>query len=300
MQSIQLNQKVRLSRICAGMWHIDRWNFSVQMLDTYIRTALELGITSFDHADIYGDYENERQFGLVLKESSSLRNNIRIVTKCGIVPITKKYPERTVKIYDTSAEYIRKSVENSLKNFQTDYIDLLLLHRPDPLAQPEEIGSIIEQLYNEGKILSFGVSNYSPSQIDLIQASSKLKISVNQIEFSPLHSQALTDGNLDYLLQHKITPMAWSPFASGKLFDDSNPQASRIKQILRNLDYGNKGQDDDILALAWILRHPSGIIPVIGTSKTERLKRLASACDIDLSRADWFAVYQAILGNPVP
>ncbi len=256
--------------------------------------CISVGITSFDHADIYGGYTTENDFGKAFANSDIERESIQLISKCGIQYLSDSRSNK-VKHYNYNKDYIIWSVETSLKHLQTDYLDLLLLHRPSPLMQVDEISEAVDTLKTAGKINAFGVSNFSNSQTDLI--ASKVKIDVNQIEFSLTHHDAMHDGTLDYMQTRSICPMAWSPL--GAVFREDNAQTRRIhKQLGELMDKYNATEDQ--LLLAWILKHPSGIHPVVGTTNTTRLKQAALAADIELELEDWFLILVACQGHKVP
>jgi len=287
--------KIPFSKIIAGTMTWGAWgrNCSTSQMIELMNTCLENGITSFDHADIYGDYTTEEAFGKAFGESQIKRNQIQLISKCGIQMISEKR-SNSIKHYEYSKEYIIASAEQSLKNLQTDYLDLLLLHRPSPLMQPDEIAEAVEKLKIEGKILDFGVSNFTPSQSNLIET--KTKINYNQIEFSITHLEPMLDGSLDHMQANRITPMCWSPL--GTVFRNDNEQSQRILKVTNELA-AKYGAPNDILFLAWILKHPAGILPVCGTSDKNRLAQLMKATTIEMELQDWFMLWTASTGNPV-
>ena len=257
--------------------------------------CVENDIHTFDHADIYGDYSTEADFGHAFAESGIDRNNIELISKCGIQYLGKSRPELKVKHYNYTKEYIIWSAENSLKHLKTDYLDLLLLHRPSPLMQPEVIAEAVSILKKEGKIKSFGVSNFTPNQTDLLNK--YVGVDVNQIEFSLTQHTAMHDGTLDHMTLNNIQPMSWSPL--GYVFKEDTEQTRRIhKQLGALLDKYNATEDQ--LLLAWILKHPSNIIPVVGTTTKKRLKDAYAATKIDLEMEDWFLILVAYQGHKVP
>lgn len=258
-----------------------------------INICIENKITTFDHADIYGDYTTESQFGKAFGESQINRDRLQLISKCGIQHTNGR--ANTIKHYDYSKEYIIWSVENSLKNLQTDYLDVLLLHRPSPLMVADEIAEAVEQLKKEGKIKSFGLSNFTSSQTDLIR--SKTEVSFNQIQFSATHHQAMLDGSLDYMQLHNITPMSWNPL--GTVFREDIEQTRRLKKLLVNL-VEKYGVGSDTILLAWVLKHPSQIHPVAGTVNIARIQALMKAVELDLDTIDWFAIWTESMGNKVP
>jgi predicted oxidoreductase len=251
-------------------------------------------ITTFDHADIYGDYTTEARFGEAFKSSGIERDSIQLISKCGIQLQTDNRKNK-VKHYNYSKDYIICSVEESLKHLNTEYLDLLLLHRPSPLMVAEEIAEAITTLKKDGKIRDFGVSNFTNSQMDMIGL--RIDIDVNQIEFSLTEHSALFDGTLDYMKTCGITPMAWSPL--GSVFKEDNEQTRRIHKQLGNLMDKYNATEDQLL-LAWILKHPAGIHPVLGTTTKARLTQSAQAAKINLDLEDWFLILEASQGHEVP
>ncbi|WP_281227452.1 aldo/keto reductase [Flavobacterium aquiphilum] len=288
--------KIPFSKIIAGTmtWGVWGKNCTTSQMIELMNTCLENGITSFDHADIYGGYTTEEAFGKAFGESQINRNQIQLISKCGIQMISEKR-SNSIKHYEYSKAYIIASAEQSLKNLQTDYLDLLLLHRPSPLMQPDEIAEAVEKLKIEGKILDFGVSNFTPSQSNLIET--KTKINYNQIEFSITHLEPMLDGSLDHMQANRITPMCWSPL--GTVFRNDNEQSQRILKVTNELA-AKYDVPNDIILLAWILKHPAGILPVCGTSDKNRLTQLMNATTIEMELQDWFMLWTASTGNNVP
>ncbi len=267
---------------------------STQMIDM-MHHCLSQGITTFDHADIYGDYTTEGDFGTAFAKANIDRSTIQLISKCGIQYTGNSRPENHVKHYEYTAKYIIWSAERSLKLLQTEYLDLLLLHRPSPLMHAEEVQKAVEQLKAQGKILDFGVSNFTPSQSDLI--ATKSPIMVNQIEFSLTQHSAMHDGSLDHMQTNGITPMSWSPL--GSVFREDTPQTQRIKVLLRTLT-GKYNATEDQLLLAWIMQHPAGVHPVIGTTSKDRITNAVKAASITLELQDWFALLIESQGHKVP
>ncbi|PKB16839.1 aldo/keto reductase family oxidoreductase [Flavobacterium sp. 5] len=288
--------KIPFSKIIAGTmtWGIWGKNCSTEQMIKLMNSCLENGISSFDHADIYGGYTTEKDFGKAFGESKIDRNAIQLISKCGIQMVSENRTN-TIKHYEYSKDYIIASAEQSLKHLQTDYLDLLLLHRPSPLMQADEIAEAIEKLTTTGKILDFGVSNFTPSQCNLVET--KTKINYNQIEFSITHLESMLDGSLDHMQTNRITPMCWSPL--GTVFRKDNEQSQRIQKVANEL--ASKYEvSNDIILLAWILKHPSGILPVCGTSDQKRLAHLMQATTIEIELEDWFSLWTASTGNDVP
>lgn len=283
------------SRIISGAW---RWGkLSSRDWEDLIGQALDCSITTFDHADIYGDYGCEARFGEVLKKQPSLRRQLQIITKCGIKLVSQARPMHRIKHYDTSAEHIRWSVDNSLKNFHTDYVDLLLLHRPDPFMNPEEVAEAFTQLLQQGKVLHFGVSNFTPAQVEMLQSFLDVPLVTNQIELSLFRHQALFDGSLDVMMKYRMLPMAWSPLGGGKFF--TSPETVKTTaDMLHELSEKYQCTESQLL-LAWLLRHPSGIYPIVGTTQPDRLSEASGALNVALDRQDWFAMLRAVTGKDV-
>ncbi len=288
--------KTPFSKIIAGTmtWGIWGKNLNTSAMIEMMHCCLENGIATFDHADIYGGYTTETAFGKAFTKSGIDRKKMQLISKCGI-QYQSDNRNTKIKHYDYSKSYIIWSVEQSLKNLQTDYLDLLLLHRPSPLMQADEIAEAIVQLKNEGKILDFGVSNFTPMQTDLIQ--SKIKVNYNQIQFSATHLNAMLDGSLDYMQIHKIKPMAWNPL--GSVFKGDEEQANRVRTLATSLALKYE-TTIDVLLLAWILKHPSGILPVCGTTDKSRIAQLMQATTINFDLQDWFAIWVESTGNKVP
>lgn len=288
--------KTPFSKIIAGTmtWGVWGKNLDKNQMIHLINSCLESGITTFDHADIYGGYTTEASFGKAFGESRIEREKIRMISKCGIQLLSENRNTK-IKHYDYSKWHIIESVENSLKNLKTEYLDLLLLHRPSPLMQVDEIVEAIEKLKTEGKILDFGVSNFTPIQTDLIQT--QIQINYNQIEFSVTQFDAMLNGSLDHMQANGITPMCWRPL--GTIFKNSNEKSIRIKALAAQLSL-KYNAEIDLLALAWILKHPAGILPVCGTADETRIRNLMKATTIELELEDWFAFWTESAGKEVP
>lgn len=287
------------SPVVAGTMNWGQWGsrFSTSAYLELIEQCIAENITTFDHADIYGHYTTEEEFGKALALKPSLRQKIQLITKCGIKMVAPNRPSHTIKSYDTSKEHIIYSVENSLHNLHTDFIDLLLIHRPDPLMDPDEIAGAFQQLKDQGKVLQFGVSNFTPSQTDML--SNRFPVSVNQLEISILHLHPFVNGSLDQCLEKRIIPMAWSPLGGGSLFN--NPEDDRKKRILAAAEIlsAKYNTTPDQLLLSWLFLHPSGILPVMGTTKIERLKAAMAAVSIKITREEWFMLWRASTGHEV-
>lgn len=288
---------IQLSPIIAGVMNWGIWdkNLNTKEFTHLINLFIENGITTFDHADIYGGYTTEAAFGKALSESKIDRKKIQLITKCGIQYTSENRPNNWIKHYEYSKDYIIWSAENSLKNLQTDYLDVLLLHRPSPLMQADEIAEAVSKLKADGKILSFGVSNFTSSQTELLRQ--KTEISFNQVQFSATHHEAMLDGSFDYMQIHNIKPMAWNPL--GTVFRENTDQTFRLRQLLAKL-VEKYHIGSDIILLAWIMQHPAGISPVAGTVNSGRIQQLMKAKSLVLDKQDWFAIWTESMGNKVP
>lgn len=275
-------------------WGVWGKNCTTKEMIELMNSCLESGIATFDHADIYGGYTTESDFGNAFAESKIDRQSIQLISKCGIQMVTENRTN-SIKHYAYSKDYIVWSAEQSLRHLKTDYLDLLLLHRPSPLMKADEIAEAVEKLKMDGKILDFGVSNFTPSQSNLIET--KTKINYNQIEFSITHLEPMLDGSLDHMTSNRIAPMCWSPL--GTVFRKDNEQSERIKKVTNELS-SKYNVSDDIILLAWILKHPSGILPVCGTSDKKRIANLMQATTIEMELQDWFSLWTASIGNEVP
>lgn len=287
---------LQLSPIVAGLWRLGDWNLDVAQRVRWIEQALELGITSFDHADIYGNYGAERLFGEALAAAPSLRERMQLVTKCGIRLCSPRLPYR-INHYDTSAGYVRAQVEQSLRNLHTDRLDLVLIHRPDYLMDADALAATFAALTREGKVRHWGVSNHSASQFALLQARHPLL--TNQLELSPLQMAALDDGTLDQAQQLGLRPMIWSPLGGGRLFTGEDAQAVRVREEM-NAIAARLGISLATLAFAWVLRHPSRPHPITGSGRIAGLRDAVAALDVQLEAEDWYAIWTASKGHPVP
>jgi predicted oxidoreductase len=275
-------------------WGVWDKNLSTSEMESTINICLENKITTFDHADIYGAYTTEASFGKAFASSKIARESLQFISKCGIQYVCENR-NNTIKHYDYSKDYIIWSVENSLKNLQTDYLDVLLLHRPSPLMQADEIAEAVTKLKSEGKIIDFGVSNFTASQTELIRQ--KTEISYNQIQFSATNFEPMIDGSLDYMQINTIQPMSWNPL--GTVFREDNEQTRRLKKLLASL-VSKYHFGADTLLLAWILNHPAKVIPVAGTVNVARIQQLMKATQLELEKEDWFAIWTESMGNKVP
>jgi predicted oxidoreductase len=276
---------------------MDSWQQTTEQRLAWIESCLELGITSMDHADIYGGYEVQKLFGQALALKPSLRSQLQIVSKAGISLLSEKFPQRRVKHYDSSGAHLIASAEQSLRDLRTDYLDVLLIHRPDPLSDWQEIAHAFEQLRASGKVLAFGVSNFSAEQFSALAA--HIPLITNQIEFSPLQTDALHDGTLLQAQRLQARPMIWSPLAGGALLKPSSERSTRVYAALEDVA---KELETSVAtaAYAWVLRHPSTPLVVTGTQHPQRLAEAVNATTLVLSREQWTHVWEASMGHPVP
>lgn len=297
---MQSSHQLNISRIVHGHWHLNEWNLAPQELLKLTQQCIELGVTSFDHADIYGNYSNEALFGQALLLKPELRHQLQIVTKCGIKLISEKYPDRKVKTYDYSYSHITNSVENSLKNLKTDYIDVLLLHRPSPFFNPEEVAKAFDFLLKSGKVRAFGVSNFSPQSFEMLQQHCSMPLVTNQVELSPWCLEHFDNGNMDFFLKHKIKPMAWSPLAGGRLLFAKDEKSLRIQETLNQIKEENSLTSLESVVYSWLLMHPAEIVPVVGSGKIERIKIAVDALENPLTMEQWFRIFIAARGAELP
>ncbi len=289
-----------LSRIVAGTMTWGEWgiDYPAAKMAGMIDHCLDLGITSFDHADIYGHYSTEETFGRALTQlGTSVRAQMELITKCGIRLETNRRPDNKLKSYDLSRDYIIASAERSLKNLGTDYIDLFLLHRPSPLMNPAEIAEAFAHLEESGKVRAFGVSNFTPSQFTLLSQS--VTLTTNQVECHPLHPDSFYDGTFDQLLAENVKPMIWSPLGGAKYFKGESTSVLRLRETVKKLADKYGGVGEDVILLAWLLKHPVGAIPVVGTTKKSRLAATRLALELELETQDWFAILEAAVGHEV-
>ncbi|TQV75196.1 oxidoreductase [Aliikangiella marina] len=289
---------MKLSPLVAGMWRMVDWELSVSERINLIEGCIDLGITSFDHADIYGDYQCESLFGEALAKRPGLRDQIQLVSKCGIRLVSQNRPTHQMKTYDTSYQHIVGSVENSLKALNTEHLDAILIHRPDPLMNGEEVARAFSDLVASGKILTAGVSNFLPHQSAMLQSFCDFPLAINQIEISVLNTHSFYDGSLDYCQQHQMTPMAWSPLAGGLLFNSDSERALGVKEALTVVGTEVDATVDQV-AFAWLLKHPAGIKPIIGSGNLQRIKAAQQALQLELTDLHWYQILKASAGKDV-
>ncbi|KIL46837.1 aldo/keto reductase [Jeotgalibacillus campisalis] len=300
MERITAAEDLQLSRIIHGMMRLTEWNLSKEERLSFIKEVMEKEITTFDHADIYGSYQCEELFGEALALDPSIRKKMEIITKCGIVLPSSNRPAHKGHYYDTSKKHIIKSVEQSLQNLHTDYIDLLLIHRPDPFMNPEETAEAFDQLHNEGKVLHFGVSNFKRSQLKMLESYTAQPLVTNQIELNPYNLENFEDGTLDLSLEMQAPPMAWSPLAGGQLFGNEEEKAQRIRTALKQVGEEIGTEKLDEVMYAWLFSHPASIMPIVGSGKIERIDAAIKALTKKLTPHQWYVIYEASLGHEVP
>ncbi len=290
-----------LSRLVFGAWRLldGPVRSDADAVARLIGIAVDLGLTSFDHADIYGNYEVEAAFGAGLARWAGKREDIELISKCDIMLESPNRPGNRLKHYDTSAAHIIASVERSLANLRTDYLDLLLLHRPDPLMDADETAAALAGLVKAGKMRALGVSNFTPSQFDLLASRLPFSLATNQIEMSVLKTTALTDGSLDHAQRLSYAPMIWSPLGGGSLFTGQEGREARVRAALAAVAAEIGAGELATVAIAWLLRHPAQLVPVLGSMKPERLAAMVKALDVRLDRQQWFAILEASEGRSV-
>lgn len=304
---------LRSSRLAYGCWRVaGSWDPAKVTAESRaaghraIMAAYEAGYTLFDNADIYCGGEAERILGEVLKEVSGMRARVLIATKCGIRPAGTPHAQAPQR-YDFSRQYIVESCEQSLKRLKIETIDLYLLHRPDFLADPHEIAQAFTELQSSGKVRYFGVSNFRPTLVTALQVACPMPMIVNQVEISLAKLDAFTDGTLDQCLIEKVTPMAWSPLAAGLVGAGAHDllpsqKGYRTEPLLPALDAVAKerGVGRTTVALAWLLKHPAGIQPIVGSVNPDRIRQAARADELELTRGEWYRLLLAARGEPLP
>ncbi len=259
---------------------------------------MELGVDTFDHADIYGNYQCEALFGAVMAQNPGLNKALKIVTKFGIRLLSDARPAHYIKHYDTSSKHIISSVESSLQNLNREQIDLLLIHRPDPLMNPEEVAQAFENLRKGGKVKEFGVSNFLPHQFDMLQSYLDFRLVTNQVEISAVALNNFDNGVLDHCIQHKIPPMAWSPLAGGSIFSAETQRYLTVKNVLHRLAKSHETSVDQVM-YQWLLMHPANIIPVVGSGQIKRIESAVNSMNVSLTRQQWFEIWVASVGKNV-
>ncbi|WP_261837211.1 aldo/keto reductase [Vibrio ishigakensis] len=293
-------QGPQFSELVQGYWRLVDWNMSAQERLTFLKKHIELGVTTVDHADIYGNYECDRLFGEAVALDKSVRDQIEIVTKCNIMLCGDKTPERKVNHYNSSKEHIIASAENSLKNLQVDNIDVLLLHRADVLMNADEVAEAFAQLKADGKVNHFGVSNFTPRGFELLQSRLDAPLVTNQVEINPLNFEVAHDGTLDLMQTVRTRPMAWSCLGGGSIFTGSTEQAERVRAELELLKEELGASSIDQVIYAWVRKLPSNPLPIIGSGKIERVETAVESLKLEMTNEQWYRVWIASKGHGVP
>lgn len=291
MEKLQLNHEVSLSRIVQGLWRLTSWNMSSLEIVDFVYQCIDLGVTSFDTAEIYGNYEAERVFGEALILDPSLRSKIEIITKTGI---NMKSVKRDYRIghYDTTYNKIIASCKKSIELMNCEYLDVYLIHREDPLIDHKEVARALNDLKSMGLIKSYGVSNFDPFKFEALQHFTNNQLVTNQIEISPLCFEHFNSGMMDVLQKHEVHPMIWSPLAGGEIFTSDDEKAVKVRNILKVI--ADRHQEEmDTIVYAWLLKHPTKGLPISGSGKIERLKNAVRALDVELSLEEWYEIYTA-------
>ncbi len=293
-------QGPQFSELVQGYWRLVDWNMSAQERLTFLKQHIELGVTTVDHADIYGNYECDRLFGEAVALDKSVRDQIEIVTKCNIMLCGDKTPERKVNHYNSSKEHIIASAENSLKNLQVDNIDVLLLHSADVLINADEVAEAFAQLKADGKVNHFGVSNFTPRGFELLQSRLDAPLVTNQVEIKPLNFEVAHDGTLDLMQTVRTRPMAWSCLGGGSIFTGSTEQAERVRSELELLKEELGASSIDQVIYAWVRKLPSNPLPIIGSGKIERVEAAVESLKLEMTNEQWYRVWIASKGHGVP
>lgn len=292
-----------LSRMAYGVWRLsEAQDHSLSANLARIDACLAQGITTFDHADIYGDYRCEALFGEAIKARPSLKSQIEIVTKTDIMLLSSQWPSTRVKHYDTSAAHVTASVERSLSRIGVDVIDLLLIHRPDPLMDAQALGACLDGLIDSGKLRGVGVSNFMPWDVDLLQSCMKHKLQTNQLELSLLHTAPFINGQLAHAQQHRMPVMAWSPLGGGRLHAQALTPGTAAARLAPKLEAlaRTSGTDTTAMAMAWLMHHPVRVVPVMGSNQLDRIARFGDAARVPMDRQTWFELYELANGHEVP
>ncbi len=303
MGRVRLPNGQSLSQMAYGVWRLsEAQDTSVNANLARIDACLAQGITTFDHADIYGDYACESLFGQAIKARPELRKQIEIVTKTDIMLLSSHWPQTRVKHYDTSAAHVQASVERSLSRIGVEVIDLLLIHRPDPLMDAAELGACLDGLIDSGKVRGAGVSNFMPWDLDLLQSFMKHRLQTNQLELSLLHTAPFTNGQMAHAQQHRMPVMAWSPLGGGRLHSQAQTPGTAAARLASKLTQLGRdaGTDATAVAMAWLMHHPAQVVPVMGSNQLDRIARFAEAAQVKMDRQTWFELYELANGHEVP
>ncbi len=293
MDRIEIAEGLEFSRIVYGMWRLgDDTDTSPDHIRNKIAACLDQGITTMDQAAIYGGFMAEEILGTAM--TPELRAKLEIVTKCDIVGPMGRHSDAKVQHYDTSRAHIEDSVDHSLRLMKIDHIDLLLIHRPDPLMDHDETGATLDDLVKSGKVRTVGVSNFKPYDFELLQSAMTAHLVTNQIELSLLAHEGFVDGDVAFHQRLRHAIMAWSPLGGGRMMTEDGPVQAALDAVAQD-----QGVDRAAVAVAWLLRHPAKILPVMGTNNLARIKTLGDAMKVDMDRETWFQLYTAALGRSV-
>lgn len=297
MKHTIVDNNVSISSIIFGLWRLDSWNWSKEELLARIEACIAQGITTFDHADIYGGYTNEARFGEALALKPQLRDQIQLISKCGIKIAHPNRPDQSAHCYDTSKTHILKSVEQSLANLQTSYLDVLLIHRLDYLMDYREVAETMIELRNSGKVKAFGVSNFLPAQTEALQSFLPFPLVMNQIEINPLQLEHFYNGNLEYAQRANMLTLVWSPLAGGNLFQEKH---TSILKALEEVRQAVHVKSIDQVVYAWLATHPSKLYPVVGSSRWQRMEEALQGSQITLTPEQWYHIFVAAQGHDIP
>ncbi len=300
MEKVKLAGGLEFSRIIHGQMRIPSWGMNTQQLLAFTEQIMELGIDTFDNADIYGNYTCESLVGDSLALKPALRKKMTIVSKCGINILSDKFPQKKIQYYDYRAEYIIREAENSLRNLHTDYLDVLLLHRPSDILNPHEVAEAFGKLRREGKVRYFGVSNFLSHDVSMLQSYLDDKLVTNQIEISPYRIIHFENGNMNYCLEKNLKPMAYCPIADGRLAVPTDEKSERIVKMLHEVAEELGVPEIDMVIYAWLFKHPAMIMPINGSGKIERVRRSVEAMKLELTVEQWSRIYVASRGVPLP
>lgn len=297
MEIVKISEDVSFSRIILGFWRLQDWKLSNDELLRFMEEAVELGVTTFDHADAYGNYTVEAYFGDSLKKKPSLREKLQLITKCGIV---YKSDAARVKYYDYSKRHIIGQVEKSLRHFGTDRIEMLILHRPSPMLNPEEVGDAFDTLLAQGKVRTFGVSNFKPVEFKALQSYLNVPLLTNQIELSALRMENLENGTFSQCMENRIHPLVWSPLAGGRIFTGTGEEEKRLRDTLEEIRAEVGADSIDEIAYAWILSMPSKPLAITGSGEIGLVRKPVEALKRKLTLEQWFMIWTAVKGHKVP
>jgi len=300
MEKVKLAEELEFSRIIHGQMRIRDWNLTDANFLKLTEQVIELGINTFDTANIYGDYSCEELFGNALRLKPSLRAKITMVTKCGIKIMSGKFPKQKIQYYDYSYDYIIGEAEKSLRNLRIDHIDVLLLHRPSPLLDPQEVAKAFDKLKKDGKVRYFGVSNFLPHDFTMLQSYLDEKLVTNQVEISPYTITHFENGNMNFFLKKRIKPMAWCPMAWGKLITPTDEKSARVVSVLEEIAGEISVDGIDKVIYTWLLMHPSKIMPINGSGKIDHIRRSVESLNINMSKEQWSRIFIASRGEPMP